>query len=268
MDRTTATHSEHDELLIVRLFGGDLDAPERARALDLLDGCEDCAALFAELGATADATAALPVPARPRDFILTEADAARLRRRRRGIGFLSLLRRTRAIGGSLVAIGLVGIVATASLGIMGGTTGTSEAALTSNRGAVYGVSGDTGGPATTAAPVALAPADQASVSSPPGAAPLTASAAPPPGTGLQDAVGTTATGSKAVPPAPVPSGLVAAGSGADGSGAGSPDAQALAAAVISTGLDARMVWLGGFGLLFLAGLGVLIAPLIRRRRTR
>ena len=269
MDRTTATHSKHDELLIVRLFGGDVDAPERARALDLLDGCEDCAALFAELGATADATAALPVPARPRDFILTEADAVRLRRGRRGIGFLSLLRRTRAIGGSLVAIGLVGIVATASLGIMGGTTGTSEAALTSNRGAVYGVSGDTGGPATTAAPVALAPADQASVSSPPGAAPLTAtSTAPSPGNGLQDAVGTTGTGSKAVPPAPVASGLVAAGSGADGSGAGSPDAQALAAAVISTGLDARMVWLGGFGLLFLAGLGVLIAPLIRRRRTR
>ena len=268
MDRTTATHSKHDELLIVRLFGGDVDAPERARALDLLDGCEDCAALFAELGATADATAALPVPARPRDFVLTSADAARLRRRRRGIGFLSVLRRTRAIGGSLVAIGLVGIVATASLGIMGGTSGTSEAALSSNRGAVYGASGDTGAPAATAAPVALAPADQASVSSPPGAAPLTASAAPSPGTGLQDAVGTTGTGSKAVPPAPVPSGLVAAGSAADGSGAGSPDAQALAAAVISTGLDARMVWLGGFGLLFLAGLGVLIAPLIRRRRTR
>ena len=49
MDLTTATHSKHDELLIVRLFGGDVDAPDRARALDLLDGCEDCAGLFAEL---------------------------------------------------------------------------------------------------------------------------------------------------------------------------------------------------------------------------
>src|ERR1035437_4671028 len=100
MDRTTATHSKHDELLIVRLFGGDVNAPERARALELLGECEDCAALFADLGVTADATAALPVPARPRDFTLTEADAARLHREPRGIGFLSALRRTRAIGGS------------------------------------------------------------------------------------------------------------------------------------------------------------------------
>jgi hypothetical protein len=265
MDRTTATHSKHDELLIVRLFGGDVDAPERARGLDLVDSCEDCAALFADLGATADATAALPVPGRPRDFILTEADAARLRRRRRGIGFLSVLRRTRAVGGSLVAIGLVGVIATASLGILGGTAATT---LTSNRGVAYGVSGDTGALAATAAPAALAPADQASVSSLPAAAPLAASTAPSPGIGLQDAAGTNGTGSKAVPPAPLPSGLVAAGSGAEGNGAGSPDAQALAAATISTGLDARLVWLGGFGLLFLAGLGVLIAPLIRRRRTR
>jgi hypothetical protein len=67
---------------------------------------------------------------------------------------------------------------------------------------------------------------------------------------------------------PTPSGQVAAGNGADGNGAGSPDAQALAAATMSTGLDARLVWFGGFGLLFLAGLGVLIVPLIRRRRTR
>src|ERR1035437_6272559 len=137
MDRTAATHSNHDELLIVRLFGGDVDDRERARAIDLLGECEDCAALFADLGATADATAALPVPARPRDFTLTEADAARLRKARRGIGFLSALRRTRAIGGSLVAIGLVGIVATASLGILGGTAGAN---LTSNRSGAFGFS--------------------------------------------------------------------------------------------------------------------------------
>ena len=36
MDRTAATHSKHDELLIVRLFGGDVDDRERERALDLL----------------------------------------------------------------------------------------------------------------------------------------------------------------------------------------------------------------------------------------
>ena len=133
MDRTAAAHSNHDELLIVRLFGGDVDDHERAIALDLLGECEDCAALFADLVATADAMAALPVPARPRDFALTEADAARLRKARRGLGFFSALRRTRALGGSLVALGLVGIVATASLGILGGTAGTSGAASSDYR---------------------------------------------------------------------------------------------------------------------------------------
>jgi hypothetical protein len=259
MDRTAATHSNHDELLIVRLFGGDVDDHERARALDLLGECEDCAALFADLGATADATAALPVPARPRDFTLTEADAARLHRERRGLGFLSALRRTRALGGSLVALGLVGLVATASLGILGGTAGTSGAASGDYRLA---------NEAATAAPAAMGAVDQASGSLVPALAPLGASPAASATSGVQDAAAPTGTGSKAVPPAPAPSGQGAAGNSADGNGAGSPDAQALAAATMSTGLDARLVWLGGFGLLFLAGLGVLIVPLIRRRRTR
>src|SRR5450759_211616 len=150
MDRTAATHSNHDELLIVRLFGGDLDDHERAIALDLLGECEDCAALFADLGATADATAALLVPARPRDFTLTEADAARLRKARRGLGFFSALRRTRALGGSLVALGLVGLVATSSLGILGGTAGTSGAESGGNRTA-YRLSADTAAPAAQGA---------------------------------------------------------------------------------------------------------------------
>jgi anti-sigma factor RsiW len=251
MDRTAATHSDHDELLIVRLFGGDVDDHERARALDLLGECEDCAALFADLGATADAMAALPVPARPRDFTLTEADATRLRRQRRGLGVFSLLRRTRAIGGSLVAIGLVGLVATSSLGILGGTAGT------------FGYHSDSNGTANelsaaTAAPAAQGAVGQASGSSMPVVAPMVS--------GGLDAASTIGTGSKAVPPASVPSGQWAR----DGA-AGSPEQQAVttsAAATTSAGLDARLVWFGGFGLLFLAGLGVLIVPLVRRRRTR
>jgi hypothetical protein len=92
---------------------------------------------------------------------------------------------------------------------------------------------------------------------------LGASPAASPGSGAQDAAGTTGPGSKAVPPPPAPSGQFASGDGA-----GSPDGLTIAAQATSTGLDARLVWLGGFGLLFLAGLGVLIAPLVRRRRTR
>jgi hypothetical protein len=262
MDRTTATHSKHDELLVVRLFGGDVNDRERGRALALLGECEDCAALFADLGATADILAALPVPARPRDFTLTEADAARLRRERRGIGILSVLQRTRAIGGSLAAIGLVGLVATASLGILGGTAGSSGPRSDSFGGAEFSVA--TAAPAATAAPVALGPADQASVSSLPAAlAPLAASPAASSANGVQDASGSSGPGSKAVPPAPVASGEVAAVDGA-----ASPEVQTLTVATNSTGLDARLIWFGGFGLLFLAGLGVLIVPLIRRRRTR
>src|SRR5664280_1080542 len=176
-------------------------------------------------------------------------------RGRRRIGFLSGLRRTRAIGGSLVAIGLVGIVATASLGILGGTAGANS---TGNRSGAFGLSADTA-PAATAAPAAMAAAGQASGSPLPAAAPLEASATA--SAGVLDATGTTGPDSKAVPPVPAPSGQVASGDGA-----GSPN-WTQAAVATSTGLDARLVWLGGFGLLLLAGLGVLIAPLIRRRRT-
>jgi anti-sigma factor RsiW len=258
MDRTAATHSNHDELLIVRLFGGDVDDRERARALDLLGECEDCAALFADLGATADATAALPVPARPRDFTLTEVDAARLHRERRGIGFFSALRRTRALGGSLVAIGLVGIVATASLGLLGGTAGTFSAHSDTNRLAAEVA--PTAAPAASAAPAAMGAADLASGSPLPVFAPLGASPAASPTGGVQDAAGTTGPGSKAVPPAP--SGQFAS------DGAGSPDGLTIAAQTTSTELDARLIWLGGFGLLLLVGLIVLVGPLVRRRRTR
>jgi len=254
MDRTAATHSDHDELLIVRLFGGDVDDRERARALDLLGECEDCAALFADLGATADATAALPVPARPRDFTLTEADATRLRRQRRGLGFLSALRQTRALGGSLVALGLVGLVATASLSTLGGTA-TSGADAHNYNAAELSVA--------TAGPVAMGAVDSASGSvEPPALAPLGASPAASPRSGAV-AAGTNGPGNKAVPPVPAPSGQVASGDGAS-----SPDGLTIAAPTTSPGLDARLVWFGGFGLLFLAGLGVLIVPLVRRRRTR
>src|SRR5450759_3094787 len=259
MDRTAATHSNHDELLIVRLFGGDLDDHERAIALDLLGECDDCATLFADLRATADATAALPIPARPRDFTLTEADATRLRKARRGLGFLSLLRRTRAIGGSLVALGLVGLVATASLSTLSGTA-TSGADAHSYNAAALSVA--------TAGPVALGAVDSASgsvepraVSAPAGGTDLTvtkaASPLPVPASQVADAA------SSAAPAAPLPSDVrfgPAAGGASDGIG--------IAAVGSSPGLDARLVWFGGFGLLFLAGLGVLIVPLFRRRRTR
>ena len=76
MHRTAPTHATHDELLLARLYGGDVDETERSRALDQMASCQDCADVFADLGAIAVATAALPTPPRPRDFTLTEADAS------------------------------------------------------------------------------------------------------------------------------------------------------------------------------------------------
>ena len=104
-------HSGHDELLIARLFGDDVDESERARALDQMADCPDCAALFADLGCH-----------RRRDGShARSAAAARLHsdrgRRRAGCAGRKVavgrpcsdLRRS--LGGALAALGLVGLVA-------------------------------------------------------------------------------------------------------------------------------------------------------------
>jgi len=267
MDRTAATHSKHDEMLIVRLFGGDVDDRERAHAFELLGSCGDCAALFADLGATADATAALAVPARPRDFSLTEADAARLRRPRRGLGFLAALRRTRAIGGALVAAGLVGLVATASLGVLSGGAGTSQ--LASANRVAYDSSAAVA-PAASAAPVAMGAVAVSSAGAPPAATKATEPQSQPSSASDQVAI-------SPPPKAPDPNfgaatnGPVVVANCTDGTAEGAGEQALNIPATPSPSEskpDARLIWLGGFGLLFLAGLVVLIGPALRRRRTR
>lgn len=116
MDRSSAGHRRHDESLVVRLFGGDVSEPERERALALVADCDACAALFADLGAIASATAALPVSPRPRDFTLCADDAELLRpTTRRGLARLAGLGRVRSLGGSLVALGLAGFIVVAGV---------------------------------------------------------------------------------------------------------------------------------------------------------
>jgi anti-sigma factor RsiW len=119
MHRTAPTHATHDELLLARLYGGDVDETERSRALDQMASCQDCADVFADLGAIAVATAALPTPPRPRDFTLTEADAARLQRRSIGGAIFDWLGRTKALGGAMVAAGLVGVVLVGAISVLG-----------------------------------------------------------------------------------------------------------------------------------------------------
>jgi hypothetical protein len=125
MDRTPATHATHDELLLARLYGGDVDERERRRALDQMAACQDCANVFADLGSIAVATAALPTPPRSRNFTLTEADAARLGRRSVGWAIFDWLGRTKALGGSMVAAGLVGVVLVGALSVFGQSGGSA-----------------------------------------------------------------------------------------------------------------------------------------------
>jgi anti-sigma factor RsiW len=59
----------------------DLSTADRASAEAALASCGACVDLFAELVAVSAAIPSAAIPARPRDFTLTAADAARLKRR-------------------------------------------------------------------------------------------------------------------------------------------------------------------------------------------
>lgn len=70
---------DHDEFLVARLAADDLVGREAGAANALTTECPACAQLLADLRAIASATATLPATRRPRDFRLSQADAARLR---------------------------------------------------------------------------------------------------------------------------------------------------------------------------------------------
>ena len=71
-------HGDHDPLVIAGLLDRELADPQRAIGVSRLASCPDCAGLHADLLALSTATRDLPLPARPRDFMLTPADAVRL----------------------------------------------------------------------------------------------------------------------------------------------------------------------------------------------
>jgi anti-sigma factor RsiW len=248
MDRSTrASHASHDELLIARLYGGDVDDRERARAVEIMADCPDCAELFADLGAIAEATASMPVPARPRDFMLTEEDAARLRRKRRGWQVTFGLGLRRSFGGSLAALGLAGLMLTSAASLLGQTT---SASLTSaNAPERFAQSSGPNFDSQGAVGLAAASPAAASEPAPAFAAGVTAALAANP------AAATTPTTDAAnrVP------GDVAGDAG------GSPPIQTETAAA---GVDPRLLWLLGFALLFAIGVAVALLPQRLRRRVR
>jgi anti-sigma factor RsiW len=79
MNDSRSRHAAHDRLLIANLVDRSVDEAERARAEELLAACRECEQLYDDLVALSAATRSMVVPARPRDFTLTEADAERLR---------------------------------------------------------------------------------------------------------------------------------------------------------------------------------------------
>jgi anti-sigma factor RsiW len=278
MDRTAPTaHAGHDELLIARLFGGDVDEAERAQALDLVADCPECAALFADLGAIADANAAMPVPPRPRDFTLTAADAAGLRRKRHIWSPIFGAGLRRSLGSSLAALGLAGAVLTGVASVLGGAA-TSAPAMLSDRG--------------VQAPVAAAVATPASADTAPGgeprpvaigAAPSGSTAAPAVGPAASPTSGATVPdGSNpvALPPtestaspnpqfnAASPEIAFGAENGTTGTGGTSGTKNAATDGSNQSGMDARLIWLGGFGALFAIGLAIALLPRLPRGRRR
>jgi hypothetical protein len=250
MSRSAADHAAHDELLIARLYGGDVDDRERARALELVAGCEECAALYADVGAIADATAALPVPARPRDFTLTEGDAARLRPRRSFRGRLLGLGRRRSFGGALVALGFSGLVLMSALSIFGtvGTSASLDAGAAQEQRAAA---------AATAAPVP-APADNNFGANATAAAAATAIPAKAPET---EAAASAAFYDGATPGAPA----VAGGGTSNAWAPSAPPAVPAAATISQSGWDGREIVLGGSTAALALGMLFLLGPAIRRR---
>lgn len=114
MPHDSERHAQHDPLLVVSLAADDIAGADRDRATALIAECPDCARLHDDLLVIARATAALPAPARPRDFKLTREDAKRLQPggwRRFAAGFASSrLLVSRQIGVGLTTIGLAGLL--------------------------------------------------------------------------------------------------------------------------------------------------------------
>jgi hypothetical protein len=264
MDRNpTAAHSAHDELLLARLYGGDLQGRELERARELVASCEECAAALADFGAIAAATAALPVPPRSRDFALSEVQARRLRRapaRLSPSGVSGLLRGLgpmRVLGASMTAAGIAGILAVGVVSMIAPATSgvdsrvyTDTAAQGESAGPAYGPemnpTAKSGGaqPGATAAPVA----EQ--------------SAEPPREADQSPRVDWLAGGSAAPTGAPTAKAVVTNELAGVGDMNGEPIPSPAA------GPGSQPLWLVGSGMLAAGGLVLLVLPAIGRRRSR
>ncbi len=258
---TPATEAQEHAALIVALDAGDLAGSDLARAEELTGSCPGCGALAADLGAIRDAMAALPVPARRRDYRLTPEDAARLRPSswRRFRDWLAAPGSTvRPLATGLATLGVVGLLVTAGLpgfgagGAMLSTVGSSvdSAAPSGAQAEDYGA---TAAPALAPVPGAGAPAAASRAPSEPNRAGVTDDGASPAPT--DDGTSTTPTDER-------DSG-VAGAEGVEGSGGPGDEKAATTDAAAGEGLPAGVILSLG---LLLGGLGLFGARILARRR--
>src|SRR5450759_4108575 len=177
-DHTPAASVVEHAAMIAALDAGDLAGDERDRAAVLVDRGAGCAALLGDLAIIRTATATLPAPPRRRDYRLTDADAARLRPSawRSVIAWLGAPRSTvRPLAGGLAALGIAGLLLTATPGFLGQATTTvptvaapvaAPVGADSLNGAAPGNAGLNPAPGTAVAPAATASAGPAAVAAP------------------------------------------------------------------------------------------------------
>lgn len=178
MNDSRSRHAVHDRLLIANLVDRSVDEAERARAEEMLAACRECEQLYDDLVALSAATRAMAVPARPRDFTLTAADAERLRVRgwRRLLAAIGSSRDafTRPLALGLTTLGIAGLLFATIPSVLIGGGPTSLSAVGS------AIDNGTGGAAAN--PEMAAQASEAPAASEPvsgiAAAPPAATAAP------------------------------------------------------------------------------------------
>jgi hypothetical protein len=178
-----ADHHSHDQLLVASLLDRSTDERDRERGEVLVATCSECAALQRDLVALRDATRALPVPPRTRDYAIASEDARRLRRGgwRRLVALFGSTRDalTKPLAVSLTTIGLAGLLLANAPGLSfgGGATSGSPTIGQAVGGAGSGTTSESYGGAREA-PLASAAPSAATSGAPAAALALPASAPP------------------------------------------------------------------------------------------
>jgi hypothetical protein len=182
-------HPTHDRLLIATLVDRSPTDADRALAEAQLAACADCRLLYDDLVALSSATRSMRIPARPRDFTLTDADAERLRVRgwRRLLGAIGSPRDafTRPLALGLTTLGIAGLLVATLPDVLpsGGATSLEAAAGAADTSTAQEANpelrtdiGDVPPAAAASGPAAAAAAPSAPASQAPLPAPTTESA--------------------------------------------------------------------------------------------